>query len=84
MAVKPVCDFCDKPLERECDGDRYVIYYTKRLNTHKMFKHLCKNCADKLDMVIELTEDTTRERCQDFGHWTKINKARREQLGTKG
>lgn len=82
MAVKPVCDFCDKPLER--DGDRYVIYYTKRLNTRKMFRHLCKNCANKLDMVIELAEDTTRERCQDFGHWAKINKARRERIGTKG
>lgn len=82
MAVKPVCDFCDKPLEY--DGDRYVIYNTKRLNTRKIFRYLCKNCADKLDMVIELTEDTTRERCQDFGRWTKINKARRERLGTKG
>lgn len=82
MAVKPVCDFCDKPLEY--DGDRYVIYNTKRLNTRKIFRYLCKNCADKLDMVIELAEDSTRKRCQDFGHWTKINKARREQLGTKG
>lgn len=82
MAVKMVCDFCDKPLELE-DG-RYVIYHTKQLNTRKIFKHLCKNCADKLDMVIKLTEDATRERCQDFGHWKKINKARREQLGTKG
>lgn len=82
MAVKVVCDFCDRPLEFE-DG-RYVIYYTKRLNTRKIFRHLCKNCADKLDTVIELTEDMTRERCQDFGHWAMVNKARRERLGTKG
>ena len=54
MAVKVVCDFCDKPLELE-DG-RYVIYHTKQLNTRKIFKHLCKNCSDKLDMVIKLTE----------------------------
>ena len=66
MSVKMVCDFCDKPLELE-DG-RHVIYHTKQLNTRKIFKHLCKNCADKLDMVIKLTEDATRERCQDFGH----------------
>lgn len=82
MAMKMVCDFCDKPLDLE-DG-RYVIYHTKQLNTRKIFKHLCKNCADKLDTVIEHVEVTTRERCQDFGHWKKINKARREQLGTKG
>ena len=82
MAIKVVCDFCDKPLDLE-DG-RYVIYHTKQLNTHKIFKHLCKNCADKLDTVIEHVEVTTRERCQDFGHWEKINNARRERLGTKG
>ena len=55
MAVKVVCDFCDKPLELE-DG-RYVIYHTKQLNTRKIFKHLCKNCSDKLDMVIKLEKD---------------------------
>lgn len=82
MAVKIVCDFCDKPLDFE-DG-KYVTYNTKRINTHKIFKHLCKNCVDKLDAIIEFTEDVTREKCQDFGHWTTINKARRERLGTKG
>ena len=82
MAVKVVCDFCDKPLELE-DG-RYVIYHTKQLNTRKIFKHLCKNCADKLDIVIKLTEDATRERCLYIGHWKKINEERCEQLGMKG
>lgn len=74
--------FCDRPLELE--DNRYVIYHTKQLNTRKIFKHLCKNCAEKLDMVIEIAEDATRKRCQDFGHWANINKVRREQLGTKG
>lgn len=82
MAVKPVCDFCDKPLDFE-DG-RYVIYHTKRINTRKMFPSLCKSCADKLDTLIERVEVVTRERCQNFGHWEKINKARRDQLWTKG
>ena len=79
MAIKVVCDFCNKPLELE-DG-RYVIYHTKQLNTRKIFKHLCKKCSDKLDMVIKLTEDATRERCQDFGHWKKINKEASVELG---
>lgn len=82
MSIKMLCDFCERPLEREERG--YVIYHTRNLNTRKIFPSLCKSCADKLDTVIELAEDATRKRCQDFGHWTKINKARREQLGTKG
>lgn len=82
MSIKTLCDFCDRPLEKNERG--YITYSTKRLNTRKMFPSLCKSCADKLDTVIELAEDTTRKRCQDFGHWTRINKARREQLGTKG
>ena len=82
MSVKRCCDFCDKPLDFE--DSRYVVYHTKILNTRKMFPSLCKNCADKLDTVIERVEVLTRERCQNFGHWEKINKTRREQLGTKG
>lgn len=82
MAIKLVCDFCDKPLEY--DGNRYVIYRTKRLDIRSVMPHLCKSCAEKLDMVIEIAEDVTRKRCQDFGHWANINKIRRERLGTKG
>lgn len=82
MSVKICCDFCGKPLDFE-DG-RYVVYHTKILNTRKMFPSLCKNCADKLDTVIERVEVLTRERCQNFGHWEKINKTRQNQLGTKG
>lgn len=82
MSVKICCDFCNRPLEK---GERgYITYSAKHLNTRKMFPSLCKSCADKLDIVIERVEVLTKERCQDFGHWTKVNKARRERLGTKG
>jgi hypothetical protein len=84
MAAKVVCDFCDRPLELDECG-RHVFYFTKRLNTRDRFRHLCKSCAEKLDMVIELAEDDTRERLNRYGwHWSKLNKARRERLGTKG
>lgn len=82
MSIKMLCDFCDRPLEKNERG--YITYSTKRLNTRKMFPSLCKSCADKLDTVIERVEVVTRERCQNFGHWEKINKARRERIGTKG
>lgn len=83
MAVKVVCDFCGRPLELDECG-RHVFYFTKRLNTRDRFRHLCKSCADKLDMVIELAEDNTRERLNNnFWRW-ESNKARRERLGTKG
>lgn len=84
MAVKVVCNFCDRPLELDECG-RYVFYFTKRLNTRDRFRHLCKSCADKLDMVIELAEDAERKRLnRNYWHWSKLNQARRERLGTKG
>ena len=46
MAIKLVCDFCDKPLEY--DGNRYVIYRTKRLDIRSVMPHLCKSCAEKM------------------------------------
>lgn len=86
MSVKPVCDFCDKPLEY--DGDRYVIYRTKQLDTRSVLPHLCKSCAEKLDDIF--LETKTRlvsskefeERVTDL--YSQVNKARRERLGTKG
>lgn len=52
MSVKPVCDFCDKPLEREDGGDRYIIYKTKVIDTRYILPHLCKSCAEKLDDIF--------------------------------
>lgn len=86
MSVKPVCDFCDKPLEY--DGSRYVIYRTKQFDTRDVLPHLCKSCAEKLDDIF--LETKTRlmagkefeERVTNL--YSKVNKARRERLGTKG
>lgn len=81
MAVKVVCDFCDKPLEFE-DG-RYVIYRTKLVNTRKLLPHLCKNCANKLDDIfLECTNYQTNG--DVIVKRALVNQARRERLGTKG
>lgn len=52
MAVKIVCDFCDRPLEFDISHKNYIIYHTKRLNTRKLFPHLCKSCTEKLDDIL--------------------------------
>ena len=80
MSVKPVCDFCDKPLEY--DGDRYVIYRTKQLDTRSILPHLCKSCAEKLDDIFARLY--TPKRTDILEKATELNKARRERLGTKG
>lgn len=82
MAVKPVCDFCDKPLEREDDGDRYIIYKTKVIDTRKILPHLCKSCAEKLDDIF--ARFYVPKRMDLLEKATELNKARRERLGTKG
>lgn len=80
MAVKIVCDFCDRPLE--FDGERYTMYKTKKVNTLALFPHLCKSCADKLDKMFCSLEMAKRK---DFIEKTnEVNQARRERLGTKG
>ena len=82
MAVKVVCDFCDRPLELE-DG-RHVIYHTKQLNTRKIFKHLCKNCSEKLDVVFENFRETKINKLELIAKYRRLNQERREKLGTKG
>ena len=82
MAVKVVCDFCDRPLELE-DG-RYVIYRTKQINTRKLFPHLCKTCAEKLDDILLESKTRLMSQAEIADRVTKINQERREKLGTKG
>lgn len=80
MAVKVVCDFCDMVLEVE--NGRYVFYTAKSPIIRKRYKYLCKSCADQLnDIFNEEMSDNLIEIRRKF---IEINKARREQLGTKG
>ena len=82
MAVKVVCDFCDRPLELE--DSRYVIYRTKQINTRKLLPHLCKTCAEKLDDIFETCKARKANRRQVLARYRELNQECREKLGTKG
>lgn len=82
MAVKVVCDFCDKPLEF-VDG-RYVIYRTKELDTRHIAEHLCEKCAKGLDAIIAESRRRYMTQAETIKRVTDLNKERRAELGTKG
>ena len=85
MSVAVVCDFCSRPLD-VVDG-AYKTYCMKELNTKDILPCLCKTCADKLDEII--AESRTRlmklmKQGEIAERVTKLNKERREELGTSG
>ena len=84
MAVKFICDFCNRPLEIDVSRGGYVMYHTKRLNTRKLFPHLCKSCAKKLDDIFLMANTTWMSQAEIALEATKVNQERREKLGTKG
>lgn len=84
MAVKVVCDFCDKPLEFDQEHGSYVLYRTKQIDTRKLLPHLCKTCAEKLDDILIESRTRLMSRAEIIKRVTKLNRERREKLGTKG
>ena len=87
MSIKFCCDFCDKPLEivEEADGLDYIeYYYTKELNTRKIFPNLCESCATKLDEALKYAKGEWIKQLNISSRNAEINKERREKLGTKG
>lgn len=92
MSIKFCCDFCGMPLigyngiyvnykTNELDTN---IYFTKELNTKRLFPHLCENCASKIDQVLVFAKDEWLKQIDISDRNSKINAARRELLGTKG
>ena len=84
MAVKVVCDFCDRPLEFDQERGGYVLYQTKQIDTRKLLPHLCKTCAEKLDDILIESRTRLMSRAEIIKRVTKLNRERREKLGTKG
>ena len=84
MAVKVVCDFCDRPLEFDQERGSYVLYRTKQIDTRKLLPHLCKTCAEKLDDILIESRTRLMSRAEIIKRVTKLNLERREKLGTKG
>ena len=84
MAVKVICDFCDRPLEFDQERGSYVLYRTKQIDTRKLLPHLCKTCAEKLDDILIESRTRLMSRAEIIKRVTKLNRERREKLGTKG
>ena len=93
MSVELCCDFCGRPLPKimvETKGAGFGgsahanIYFTKELNTKRLFPHLCENCASKLDDVLKYARGEWIKQLNIFSRNAEINKDRREKLGTKG
>ena len=84
MAVKVVCDFCDRPLEFDQERGSYVLYHTKQINTRDLLPHLCRSCAEKLDDILLESKTRWMSQAEIADRVTKINQERREKLGTKG
>lgn len=84
MAVKVVCDFCNRPLEFDLECGSYVLYRTKQIDTRKLLPHLCKTCAEKLDDILIESRTRLMSQAEIADRVTKLNHERREKLGTKG
>ena len=78
MAVKVVCDFCDRPLELE-DG-RYVIYRTKQIDTRDLLPHLWKTCAEKLDDILLESKTRWMSRGEIAERVAKLNQERKDDI----
>ena len=93
MSVELCCDFCGRPLPKimvEIQGDGFGesahanIYFTKELNTKRLYPHLCENCAMKLDEALKYARGEWIKQLNISSRNAEINKERREKLGTKG
>lgn len=91
MAVRYCCDWCDKQLPVTITGvdgvDKQItaeLYFPRKVNVRKFFPHLCKSCARKIDIVVGLSQEQMLMNSGVSSVYAEINKARREQLGTKG
>ena len=84
MAVKVVCDFCNRPLEFDLERKSYVLYHIKQIDTRQPLPHLCRSCAEKLDNILLESKTRWMSQAEIADRVTKINQERREKLGTKG
>ena len=82
MALAVVCDFCGRPLD-VVDG-AYKTYRMKEINTKDILPCLCKTCAYKLDEIIAESRARLMKQGEIADRVTKLNKERREELGTSG
>ena len=86
-----VCDICGKELEKKLTHDASgavcevsVSYTTALWNTDDIFPYLCLSCANKLDKALEKQQIELVKFTTEAEKRVRLNKVRRERLGTKG
>lgn len=86
MSVRVVCDVCERPIpiEKRWPEDFLQNGYTREVNTRKLFPHLCKSCALKIDEAVSLAKVEWLKQIDISDRNSRINALRREVLGTKG
>ena len=90
MAVRYCCDWCDKQLPVTITGSgenkkiTAELRYPRQVNVRTFFPHLCESCARKIDMIVELSQDSEYSKSNILKLHAKINEERRRKLGTKG
>lgn len=77
------CDFCEKPLP-EIDGIHINIYTTKEFNTRKLYQHMCKHCAERIDYILKAYNEDAAHKAGLASMFAQINKERKEMLGMEG
>ncbi len=91
MALRYCCDWCDKQLPVTITGEDGVdknitatLYFPRKVNVREFFPHLCESCARKIDIVVGLSQERGYRKADILDRYARINKERRERLGTKG
>ena len=92
--IELFCDICVKPLTTispciDATGEtvelcHHNVYKTLKYDTTKIFPHLCKRCASKLDYLFENIELKEKENTELLKKMHKLNLMRRKMFNTNG
>ena len=82
IKTQVICDFCERPLTPI--DNIYLIEKPIEYDTRDMFPHMCINCAKKLDRVLVAYRKDIMYRSELGSKFARINKERKQRLGTKG
>lgn len=86
MSLRVICYLCERPIpiEHHWPEDFVQDARTLEVNTTKLFPHLCKSCASKIDMAVLLAKQEWLKQIDISDRNSRINTLRRNALGTKG
>lgn len=93
--IELFCDICEDALTEtyttvadfgggELSYQKHNVYTTLKYDTKKIFPHLCKRCATKLDYLFEQMNKQEKKRIDLIKMRHKNNLERRKRFNTKG